>query len=112
MAFVCQGSGKINLKSNSIKISNKLFCINQCLFFIQAEMFKETVLKVEGDNVSASECSFYLENLKGNIMLRKDEKYVDVATEKEMTAIIKSNKSEQQSIENAFFAFYGKLVFI
>lgn len=41
------------------------------------------MLKIEGDNVSAAECSHHIEMLKGNILLRKTEKYCDAATEKE-----------------------------
>lgn len=91
-----------------MKISNKIVYVCNVLLFIQAAMFKETILKIEGDNVSAAECSNYLECLKGDIMLRKDEKFVDVATENEMMAIIKSGKSDQKTMEDIFCTFYGK----
>lgn len=77
------------------------------IVYIQAELFQETVLKVEGD-VSAAECSHHLELLKRNIMMRKAEKYCDAATEKEMEALIKSSEIERESIEGVFCAFYGK----
>lgn len=78
------------------------------IVYIQAELFQETVLKVEGDNASAVECSHHLEMLKGNIMMRKVEKYCDPATEKEMEALIKSSEIVRESIEGVFCAFYGK----
>lgn len=76
--------------------------------YIQAESFQETVLKVEGDKVSAAECSHHLEMLKGDIMLRKAEKYCDAATEKEMKTLIELHKIERKSIEDVFCAVYGK----
>lgn len=77
------------------------------MFVIQAELFKATVLKVEGDNVSAPECANHLEFLKGDIMLRKTERYVDIATENELKKIIAAKQSERAPIEEAIIAFYG-----
>lgn len=82
------------------------------MIFIQAELFQQTVLKLEGDNVSAAECSTHLEQLKGNLMLRKNEKFANAATDKEMDAIVKSGKSERKPIEDVFFKFYGKIEFV
>lgn len=72
-------------------------------------MFQQTVLKLEGDAVSAAECATHVEQLKGNLMLRKSEKFVNVATEKEIERIVKSGQSEREPIEDVFVEFYGKL---
>lgn len=54
------------------------------LFFLQAEYFRETVLRIEGDNVSAIDVAHHLETLRGNVLLRKEEKYLHPDTEAEM----------------------------
>jgi hypothetical protein len=112
MVSVCSRSGKINVITQFMTVQIDIFRNYNCLFFIQAELFQQTVLKLEGDDVSATECSTHLEQLKGNLMLRKNEKFVDAATEKEMERIVKSGKSERKPIEDVFCEFYGKLEFI
>lgn len=52
-----------------------------------------------------------MENLKGNIMLRRDEKYLDPATETAKDEIINSGNDSEQIINDTFQAFYGKFVF-
>lgn len=66
-------------------------------------------MNVEGDKVTAAECSSELENLKGNLMLRMNEEYIDPATEREMKMVVESGNSTLEHIESVFHAFYGKL---
>lgn len=43
-------------------------------------------------------------------MLRKTERYVDIATENEMKKIIAAKHSERAPIEEAIITFYGMAV--
>lgn len=60
--------------------------INNALFIYlfdtkQAKLFNDTVLKIEGENISAYEVAHEMELLRANIELRKSEKYIDPNTE-------------------------------
>lgn len=79
-------------------------------FFIKkAEYFRETVLKIEADNISAFEVSHHLDVLKGNIMLRKDEKYLDPTTEAEKDILIESDAYDEDIVNSIFEQFFGIL---
>lgn len=54
-------------------------------------------MKIEGDNISAFEVAHHLNVLKGNVMLRNEEQYLDPKTEKEMNRLIAAEKAEKQS---------------
>lgn len=69
-------------------------------------MFNETVLKIEGDCIPAYEVAHQLELLKGSIMLRKVENYMDPKTENEKKIVIELGENEE-TIKSMFDEFYG-----
>lgn len=75
--------------------------------FPQAEYFRDTVLKIEGDNVSAIDVTHHLEILRGNILLRKEEKYLHPDTEAELGKLTKDGNYHEQTIEGVFEEFFG-----
>lgn len=65
-------------------------------------------MKIEGENVSAIDVAHYLEELKGNISVRKIEKYIDPATETEMNLL--GDDYDEQVVIDAFSQFYGNQI--
>lgn len=63
-------------------------------------------MKIEGDNIPAVDVAQNLEVLKGNILVRKEEKYLDGATEDERNRLIDDGYDEQV-IDDVFMRFYG-----
>lgn len=63
-------------------------------------------MKIEGDNIPAVDVAQNLEVLKGNILVRKEEKYLDPATEDERNRLIDDGYDEQV-IDDVFMQFYG-----
>lgn len=63
-------------------------------------------MKIEGDNIPAVDVAQNLEVLKGNILVRKEEKYLDGATEDERNRLIDDGYDEQV-IDDVFMQFYG-----
>lgn len=74
---------------------------------IQADLFHKTILKIESDNISAYDVAYQLDLLKGNIMLRRDEKYIDPMTEEEMNIVINSSGQDEVAMNAIFAKFYG-----
>lgn len=70
-------------------------------------MFRDTVLKIEGDEISAFEVSHHLEILKGHISLRKEEKFLDSKTEEEMNVHEETGAFDKEEIWGFFNKFYG-----
>lgn len=77
------------------------------MFFVfpQAEYFRDTVLKIEGDNVSAIDVFHQLEILRGNILLRKEENYLHPDTEAEIDKLTKDGNYHKTTIEEFFGNF-------
>ncbi|XP_058828030.1 uncharacterized protein LOC131687947 [Topomyia yanbarensis] len=77
------------------------------LYFVkeQADYFKETVLKIESDNISAIDVAFHLDELRGNIMLRKDEHYLSPDVEAEKTQVIKNGGLKESRINQIISSF-------
>lgn len=73
---------------------------------VQAEYFHNTILKIEGDNVSVVDIAHHLEVLKGNIMCREQEEYLDPNTEDEKNVLIESG-DYNAIIVDAVNQFYG-----
>lgn len=75
--------------------------------FVKADYFAQTVLKIEGDNVPAVDVVFHLDVLKGNILVRRDEHYLDPATEDEKNNLIEMGFAEQV-MDDIITQFYGE----
>lgn len=65
------------------------------------------MLKIESDNVSAIDVAFHLDVLKGNILVRRDEHYLNPATEDEKESLIEKG-FHSQVIDNVIIEFYGE----
>lgn len=63
--------------------------------------------QIEGDNVSAIDVAHYLEVLKGNIMMRQSEFYLDPQTKSEKEKLIATHNYDQATICDVFQKFYG-----
>lgn len=75
--------------------------------FEQAESFRETVLKIESDAISAFEVAHHLDVLKATISLRKAEKYIDPKTEEEINILKESVDFNEDAIWSVFDEFQG-----
>lgn len=73
--------------------------------FLQADYFQETVLRIEGDNVSAVDVAHHLDALRGNLLLRKVEKYLHPTTEAEMETM--NGEYDREMVEDIFAQFFG-----
>lgn len=64
-------------------------------------------MKIEGDNVAASEVAHQIEILKGNIFNRQEEKYFDPRTDDEIQILVAADKTNQKEIDDISTKFYG-----
>lgn len=69
------------------------------------------MLNIEGDSISAVDVAFHLEELRGNIVLRKDENYFGPELEAEKQILIESNKYDELEVNKISNAFYGNDLF-
>lgn len=69
-------------------------------------------MKIEGDNVSAIDVSHHLDRLRGNIVLRKEEKFLHPDTEDEIAKLVESNDYDGEMILGVFDQFFGNFVFL
>lgn len=74
---------------------------------IKADYFKETVLKIESDNISAVEVALHLDELRGNIMLRKEEQYLSPEIENEKQNLIANCEFDEAIIHKVINTFFG-----
>lgn len=85
------------------------------LIHSQADYFHEIVLKIEGDDIPATDVAFLLEELRGNIVLRRNENYLSPETEAEMINLKANhewNEAVNQRIMVDFYGDIGKFPFI
>lgn len=75
--------------------------------FQQAEYFRNAVLSIEGNTVSAIDVAHHLDTLRANILLRKVEKYLDPETEAEVENVTTKNNFDRGMIEGVFADFLG-----
>lgn len=64
--------------------------------------FNETVLQIEADNISAIETSSCLDELRENIVLRKESFFFTVAMREEMKQLTELQKDEFKLITVSF----------
>lgn len=76
-------------------------------FSLQCEYFNEAVLEIERNNVSAIEVAQRVEVLRANILLRRDEKYLDPNTDTEKKKLIQTGEYDETEINAVFQQFYG-----
>lgn len=76
-------------------------------FSLQCEYFNEAVLEIERNNVSAIEVAQRVEVLRANILLRRDEKYLDPNTDTEKKKLIQTGEYDETQINAVFQQFYG-----
>lgn len=59
--------------------------------------------------MSAIDVVLHLKVLKANIMLRKDEMYLDPQTERERSKLIETDEYDETMLNGVFDQFYGVL---
>lgn len=77
------------------------------LSFVKADYFKEAVLKVESENVSAVEVAYYLDELRANMMIRKTEKYLGPDIVEEKNKLITSGDYDEEKFREIMDGFFG-----
>lgn len=82
------------------------------MFFPQTEYFRDAVLHIEGDNVSAIDVSHHLDRLRSHIFLRQKEKYLHPDTEDEIAKLVESEDYDGEMIQGAFDQFFGNSDFL
>lgn len=65
-------------------------------------------MKIEGDDISAIEVSLHLEELRGNIMLRKEEQYLGPEIEAEKDKLTVDGEFDESIFNDIINDFYGK----
>lgn len=99
---------KEQVKSKSTKLHQKCCQHSKQKYFpFQADYFQRTVLKIEGDNIGAVDVAHQLEILRANIMLRKEENFIDADTEDEKNKLIDMGY-DGKDMEEIFMKFYGE----
>lgn len=83
-----------------------MFEIFSIFHLSQANLVKETILKIEGDDISACEVAYHLDLLKAIITLRKEEKYLDPETDEEKSILVAVGQDEND-LNEIFESFYG-----
>lgn len=61
----------------------------------------------EGDNISAIDVAFHLEELRANIMLRKEENYLGPEIVAEKNVLLRNNEFDDATINDVTREFYG-----
>lgn len=107
MVAFCQRSSEFFNSKNFKKINVQL---TQSILF-QADYFNEAVLNIEGDSISAVEVAFLLEELRGNIVLRKEEEYFSPALEIEKQNLIENDVYDEPKLKEIINSFYGNFLF-
>lgn len=70
-------------------------------------------MKIEGDDVSAVDVAHQLDVLRGNLLLRKAEKYLGPNTEAELIELTSTTgEFEREIIEEYFSEFFGNFVIL
>lgn len=74
-------------------------------YYFQAELFAQYVLKIEGDDVSAVEVAYALNDLEETIKLRKEDRFLSPSAAREREKIVNQHCSldEINSICDDFF---------
>lgn len=65
------------------------------------------MLQIERDDISAIEVAFCLQELEGNIMLRKEEQYFSPEIEAEKNKLVEADEFDETMINGVFSSFYG-----
>lgn len=66
------------------------------------------MLKIEGENVSAVEVAFHMEELRATIALQQTEDYLSPNLKAEIDLLIDSGDFDETTIKDVFRQFYGK----
>lgn len=74
-------------------------------------MFKETVLQIEGENVSAIDVAQHLDELHGNLMLQKEDQYLAPLVKSERKKLMSDDESgfDDVTFRETVDEFFGKL---
>lgn len=78
-------------------------------FVVQADYFQETVRQIEGDKITAIDVAHHVEVLRANILLRKEEMYLDPQTESEKNKLTNTEYYDEETIVGVFEKFYGEI---
>lgn len=70
------------------------------------------MLNIEGDSISAVDVAFHLEELRGNIALRKEERYCGPQLEAEKQILMASNEYDESEFDTVSNDFYGNRSFV
>lgn len=72
-------------------------------------MFKETVLQIEGENVSAIDVAQHLDELRGNLMLQKEDRYLAPLVKSERNKLMNDDESgfDDTTFQETVDAFFG-----
>lgn len=73
-------------------------------------MFAETILRIEGDDISAVESLHWLDELRNSMEMRKSDEFLSPALSDEKNLLISSEASNLQEISHYCNAFYGTCV--
>lgn len=65
------------------------------------------MLNIEGDNISAIDVAFHLEELRASIYLQKDEGYLTPSVEIEKEKLIENHALDGAKIDETISRFYG-----
>lgn len=65
------------------------------------------MLSIEGDNISAIDVAFHLEELKASIYLQRDEHYLTPTAEIEKNKLIEDYAVDGVEIDETISRFYG-----
>lgn len=73
-------------------------------------MFRETVLQIEGENVSAVDVVYHLDELRGNLMLQKEDRYLAPPVKAERKKMMDDDESgfEDVIFQDYTDHFFGK----
>lgn len=79
-------------------------------YFFQAHLFKETVLLVEGENVSAIDVAQHIDELRGNLMLQKEDRYLAPEVKAERRKLMDDDESgfEDKIFFDQLSDFFGE----
>lgn len=67
-------------------------------------------MKIEGDAISAFEVSHHLDVLKGKILMRKTEKFIDMSSEEELKIHKDIGVCNEDEVWAVIDEFYGNLL--
>lgn len=98
---------KLLTKDEISHFKQNIFICSYLSILFKADYFNKTVLKIEGDSISAIDVAFHMEELRATIMLRQEEQYFGPELQEEKKFLVTESLYVESSVKKIIDKFYG-----